>query len=168
MVEVSAVDCAIIDCEYRDVTGQATDVIMTTAGADRLVIDGWTHFGAAADGGDSAICLVGMDDPEIKNCYIYGNFDVGAIECRTTAVVRANIHDCKIWTAAAQDLIIADTITTSTGWVGPNIFAMLADNAANITEAVAGATFQFVDPIYICNLAGEKAMLTNITASVDE
>ncbi|HXJ72527.1 MAG TPA: hypothetical protein VNM37_06730, partial [Candidatus Dormibacteraeota bacterium] len=39
-VVVSASDCAIIQCEYRDVTGQCTDGILTTAGADRLLIDG--------------------------------------------------------------------------------------------------------------------------------
>ena len=36
VVEVSAADCALIDTEYRDSTGQATDVIITTADADRL------------------------------------------------------------------------------------------------------------------------------------
>ena len=34
VIEISAADCALIDTEYRDVTGQATDVIITTAAAD--------------------------------------------------------------------------------------------------------------------------------------
>ena len=164
-IEVSAADCAIIDCEYRDSVDQATDVIITTAAADRLLIDGFTCFGAAAAGANSAIALVGLDDCEIKNCYIYGNFAVGAIDCRTTEVVRVNIHDCKIWTENAADIAIVDTKTASTGWIGPNISIMLKENAANITNAVTGATFQMVDPVYIVNLAGEKAMLSNWTAS---
>lgn len=167
VIEVSAADCAIIDCEFRDVTGQATDTIITTAGADRLLIDGYNHLGAAAAGANSAIALVGADDTEIKNTYIYGNFAVGAIDLRTTLSARVNIHDCKIWTANAADIAIVDTITSSTGFVGPNLFIMLADNAANITTAVTGATFQMIDPVYVVNLVNEKAMLIDWTASTD-
>jgi len=165
IIEVSGADCKIIDCEYRDVTGQATDVLITVDGADRVVIDNFKVIGAAAAGGNSAIAVDGSDDIEIKNCYIYGNFAVGAIDLRTTASARVNIHDCKIWTANAADIAIVDTITTSTGWIGPNLQIMLTDNAANITTAVTGATFQMVDPVYICNLVNEKAMLSNWTAS---
>jgi hypothetical protein len=164
-LEVSGADCAVIDCEFRDVTGQATDALITVDGADRLLIDGWQHFGAAAAGGNSAIALDGSDDCEIRNCYIYGNFAVGAIDLRTTLSARVNIHDCKIWTANSADIAIVDTITSSTGFVGPNLFIMLADNAANITTAVTGATFQMIDPVYVCNLVNEKAMLSNWTAS---
>lgn len=167
IIEVSAADCAIIDCEYRDVTGQATDVLITTANADRLLIDGFKVIGAAAAGANSAIALVGADDCEIRNCFLYGNFAVGAIDLRTTASSRVNIHDCKIWTENAADIAIVDTITASTGWIGPNLQIMLQDNAANITTAVTGATFQLVDPVYVCNLAGEKAMLIDWTASTN-
>jgi len=168
IVEVSGADCQILNCEYRDVTGQATDMILTVDGADRLLIDGLKVVGAAAAGANSAIALDGSDDAEIRNFDIYGNFAVGAIDLRTTASARVNIHDGNIWTANAADIGIVDTITASTGWIGPNLNIMVADNAANITEAVTGATFQLVDPVYVCNLAGEKALLINWTASVDE
>tara|TARA_Y100000310_G_scaffold26152_1_gene24951 strand:- start:1100 stop:1963 length:864 start_codon:yes stop_codon:yes gene_type:complete len=168
ILEVSGADCAIIDCEYRDVTGQATDVLITTAAADRLLIDGWVHFGAAGDGGDTAISLVGSDDCEIRNFWIYGNFDLGAIEFRTTACARVWIHDGLIWTEGAEDLAVSDTITASTGHVGPNVFISLQDNAANITECVGGATLRVFDPVYVVNLDNEKAVLINWTASVDE
>jgi hypothetical protein len=167
VIEVSAADCSIVNCEYRDVTGQATDVITTTADADRLRIKGLRFFGAAAAGANSAIALVGMDDPEISDCYIYGNFAVGAIDCRTTAVVRLNIHDCKIWTANAADIGIVDTVTGSTGWIGPNLEIMLTDDAANVTEAVTGATFHLVDPVYVVNAVNQKALLINWTAVAD-
>jgi len=166
-IEVSAADCAILDCEYRDVTGQATDVVITTAAADRLLIDGYVHLGAAGAGANSAIAPIGADDIEIRNCYLYGNFAVGAIDFRTTASARVNIHNCKIWTANAADIAIVDTITGSTGFIGPDIAIMLTDNAANITEAVTGATFQLIDPVYVVNLVNEKAMLINWTASTD-
>ena len=167
IVEVSGADCAILDCEYRDVTGQATDAIITTAAADRLLIDGLRFMGAAGAGANSAIAVVGADDTEIRNFYIYGNFAVGGIDFRTTLSARVNIHTGKIWTENAADIAIVDTITSSTGFIGPDIQIMLKDNAANITTAVTGATFQLVDPVYVVNLVNEKAMLINWTASTD-
>lgn len=168
VIEVSAADCALIDTEYRDSTGQATDVIMTTADADRLLIDGHRHIGASGDGGDTAVCVVGCDDVTIRNCEFYGNFDLGAIECRTTAAVRLRVHDCQIWTEGAEDLAIKDTVTGSTGIIGPNVFIYLQDNAANITEAITGATFVVMDVgVHVVNLANEKSIAINWTASTD-
>jgi len=165
LLEVSAADWTIYNCEFRDSVGQATDMLITVDGADRLHIKDCTFTMAAAAGANSAIALDGSDDCHIEGCAIYGNFAVGAIDLRTTASNRVNIHDCKIWTENAADIAIVDTITASTGWVGPNLYIMLQDNAANITTAVTGATFHMMDPVYICNLAGEKAMLSNWTAS---
>lgn len=165
-IEVSAADCSILNCEYRDVTGQATDVIITTAAAERLLIDGYKHIGAAAAGGASAIAIVGaIDSPEIRNFDIYGNFSVGAIDFRTVASTKAWIHSGLIWTENAADIAIVDTITGSTGTIGPDLQLVLQDNAANITTAVTGATFQLFDPVYVVNLVNEKAMLINWTAS---
>jgi len=167
LLEVSSADWLIYNCEFRDSVDQATDMLITVDGADRLKIIDCKFTMAAAAGANSAIALDGSDDCEIAGCEIYGNFAVGAIDLRTTASARVNIHDCKIWTANAADIAIVDTITTSTGWIGPDLSIMLADNAANITEACTGATFQYVQPINICNLAGESTMFTNITASTD-
>lgn len=166
-IDVNSNDFALVNCEWRDVTGQATDVILADANADRLLIDGHFHNGAAAAGANSAIALTGMDNPVIKNFKLVGNFAVGAIDIRTTAAVDVDIHDGYVWNKNAADIAVVDTITASTGKIGPNLFAMLTDNTTNITEAFTGATFHYFDPIYICNLAGEKAMLTNITASTD-
>ncbi len=166
-IDVNAADFKLIDCEYRDVTGQATDVIVADANADRLLVDGYFHNGAAAAGGASAIALIGMDNPVIRNFKIVGNFSVSAIDIRTTAAVDVDIYNGYVWQKNAADVAIKDTITASTGKIGPDLFFMLTDNAANITEAVTGATFHLFDPIYVCNLAGEKAMLINTTASTD-
>lgn len=166
-IDVNAADFSLIYCEYRDVTGQATDVIIADANADRLYIDEYFHNGAAAAGANSAIALIGMDNPVIKNFRLVGNFAVSAIDCRTTAVVDLNIANGYIWTKNAADLCITDTVTGSTGKIGPNLQLMLTDNAANITEAVTGATFHMFDDVYVCNLVNEKAMLINWTASTD-
>lgn len=168
VIEVSAADCALLNTEYRDSTGQATDVIVTTADADRLLIDGHRHIGAAGDGGDTAVVVVGCDDVTIRNCEFYGNFDLGAIECRTTAAVRLRVHDCQIWTEGAEDLCILDTITGSTGLIGPNVFMMLQDDAANITEAITGATFTVFDVgVHVANAANQKSLAINWTAAAD-
>jgi hypothetical protein len=166
-IEVSGADCAIVDCEYRDVTGQATDVIITTAAADRLLIDGYRHLGAAAAGGNSAIAIVGADDVEIRNFYLHGNFAVGAIDFRTTLSARVHVHDGDIWNTNASVIGIIDTITSSTGQIGPNIDIRLLTDAANITEAVTGATFHLYDPVYVVNAVDEKGLLINWTASSD-
>lgn len=165
MLEISAADCSVVNCEFRDSVGQATDCLITVDGADRLTIRDCKFNMAAAAGANSAIALDGSDDAHIHDCYIYGNFAVGAIDLRTTASARVNFHDLKIWTANAADICIVDTITGSTGFVGPNLQLMLADNAANITTAITGATFQVMDPVYVCNLVNEKGMLINWTAS---
>lgn len=166
-IDVNAADCSIVNCEYRDVTGQATDVILADANADRLLIENYFHNGAAAAGANSAIALVGMDNPVIKNFKIVGNFAVSAVDCRTTAVVDLDISNGYFWNKNAADVCIKDTVTASTGKIGPNLQMMLTDNAANITEAVTGATFHMFDDVYVCNLVNEKAMLINWTASTD-
>lgn len=169
-IDINAADCRLLNIETRDVTGQATDFIVGDANADRLLIDGWIHRGAAAAGADTAITLVGGDDISIQNFEIYGNFAVAGIENVTTAGVRYQIGNRSharnmIWTANAADVAVTMAATT-TGWID-NINCMLADNAANITEALVGAAMQFGNELYICNLAGERVMQTNITASTD-
>jgi hypothetical protein len=166
-IDVNAADFALINCEYRDVTGQATDVIIADANADRLLVDGFFHNGAAAACANSSIALTGMDNPVVRNFKMVGNFAVSAIDCRTTAVVDLDIHDGYIWTKNAADICIKDTVTGSTGKIGPNLQLMLTDNAANITTSVTGATFHMFDDVYVCNLVNEKAMLISWTASTN-
>jgi hypothetical protein len=169
-IDVNASDFAMIDCETRDVTGQATDFIVTDDNCDRFYIGGWKHTGAAAAGADTAISIVGGDDWVIEDFEIYGNFAVAAIENVTTASNRVRIGGGSrwsyVWTENAADVAVT-MVAASTGHIGPNINAMLQDNAANITEAFVGAACQFFQPINIVNLAGESSMQTNITASTD-
>ena len=176
-VQITAGYCRLIDCEYRDVTGQATECIVAGSSSDDLVIDGYIHYGAAAAGAQSAIALSGCDRPTIKNFKLIGNFSVGAINLRTAASTLIDVFDGYIWTQNAADICIVDTITASTGKIGPNICMMVTDNAANITEAITGATFQYFGAgetaglngasLLVCNLAGEGAMTLNKTQSTD-
>lgn len=169
-LSLDAAGIELIDIVTEDVTGQATDFIVTTDNCDRLYISGWQHRGAAAAGADTAISLVGGDDWVIEDFELYGNFAVAGIENVTTASNRVRVgggaRQNYVWTEHANDILVT-MVATSTGWIGPNINGMLQDNAANITEAFAGAAMQFMQPIAIVNLAGESSMNTNITASTD-
>ena len=169
-IDVNAADFSMFDCITEDVTGQATDFIVTDDTADRFYISGWQHRGAAAAGADTAITVVGGDDWVIEDFNIYGNFAVAAIENVTTDANRVRIgggsRTCTIWTENAADIAITMT-TASTGSICGPIDCMLQDNAANVTEAVAGAAMNFFQPIRIINLAGESSMESNITATTD-
>ncbi len=165
---ISGADCIISSCELRDVTGQMTDGILTTAGATRLKILNHVHDGATAAGTNAAIALVGGDGIEITIDRMDGNFAVGGIDVRTTATTDLHVHDVRYFrTRNAADIFLVDTVTASTGFVGPNINLRLQDDAANVTEAVTGATFVVIDPVYVVNAANEKAMLINWTATTD-
>jgi hypothetical protein len=166
-LDVNSSDFKLLNCEYRDSTGQCVDFLLADANADRMLIDGFVYRGDSAAGTNSAIALTGCDDVEIKNFYFDGNFAVGVIDCRTTAVTNLRVREGFARTRNAADIFIVDTVTGSTGMIGPNINLRLQDNAANITEACTGATFVYFQPINIVNLAGESSMQTNITASTD-
>lgn len=169
---VSAADCKMVDVETRETTGkQAVDFISTTAAADRFLCERWIHRGdAGTAGADTAMTIVGGDAITIRDFQIDGNFAVAGIENVTTAATNLRIYGaarpCYIWNRNAADVAVT-LVSTTTGDIGPNINAMLTDNAANITEAFVGAGARFFQPINICNLAGEVGMQTNITASTD-
>ena len=171
-IDVNAADFSMINCETRDVTGQTTDwIVVATAGADRGLISGHVHRGAAADGGDTWLSIrEAVDGWTVEDVWIDGNFDEGCVENVTTACTNLTVCGATrpsfFRNRGSEDLIVALTATT-TGNVGPNICARLADNAANITEAFAGADMQFFQPINIVNADGESSLQTNITASTD-
>ena len=173
MLEVSAANCHIVNCEFRETLAVYADVmLLTTAAANYLEISGCSFYGNAADGAVSAIEIVGGDHLHIHDCYFNGNFDTGVIQVITTATTNLNIHDCTMFqlddTAGAAGVqMILDTITTSTGIIGPNLWLAGIIDAANVTEAVTGATFRLFDPIYVVNAVAEKALLINWTATTD-
>jgi hypothetical protein len=168
-IDVNAANLTLKNIETADVTGQATDFIVTDANASGLTIDGWVHKGAVAAGADTAITIVGGDFISIDNFNIDGNFAVAAIENVTTAVTNLNIgarsQGNLARTRNAADVIFT-AVATTTGFVN-NIFSRLQDNAANITEALVGADMQFGLNLPIVNLDGEQAIQWNGTASTD-
>jgi hypothetical protein len=168
-IVVSAADCLISANELRDVTGQMTDGILTTNAADRLKVLNHIHDGAAAAGTNSAIAIVGGDNIEVTIDKMDGNFAVGGLDVRTTATTDLHVHDVKYFrTRNSADIFAVDTITGSTGQFGPNVYMRLQDNGANITGAITGATFVVMDDgVHVVNLANEKSIAINWTASTD-
>ncbi|TAL13926.1 hypothetical protein EPN95_04535 [Patescibacteria group bacterium] len=166
-IDVNAADFKLIGCEWRDVTGQATDVILTDANASRMLIKDWRHDGDTAAGTNAGIAIVGGDGIVIDGLRMDGNFAVGGIDIRTTATTDLEVRNGYFRTRNAADIFLIDTITGSTGIIGPNIYLRLQDNAANITEAVTGATFVLHQKISVVNAANEVGMEINWTASTD-
>lgn len=164
-------DVTFVDLRYRDVTGQCTVFMNAANNSDRLTIDGVRYIGDSAAGTTSAFQFNGCDDLLFKGPFeIVGNFSGAAIDFVTTASLRVRIDASEgsfIWTQNAADLCIKDTITGSTGNVTGTLRLRLNDNEANITEAITAATFAQFDDVWVCNAAGEKAMLINTAASTD-
>lgn len=166
MVNVTAADVTLRNIETRDVTGEMAVGIRCVT-SPRLMIDGWRHDGATNAGSASALVIIGGDRITVQNFVIDGNFSAAAIEVRTIATTDLEIHDGWIRTRNAADLCIRDLVTASTGLIGPNLSFRLQDDAANITEAITGATFVQFLPINVVNAAGEVAMPINTVASTD-
>lgn len=95
-VVVSAADVVLRNLDFREGSAgvQAALCVLTTAAADRLLIDGFRYLGDAATAGAvSAIALVGGDAIEIMNFNIQANMSGAGIDVRTTATTRLWIHD---------------------------------------------------------------------------
>ena len=128
---------------------------MTDATCTRLLIDGLIYDGATAAGTNSGIVLNGSRGAIIRNVIADGNFAVGFIDVRTVAATDIHVYNVRFRTRNSADIFLIDTITGSTGTIGPNLYLRLQDNAANITEAITGATFVQHQDISVVNFAGE-------------
>lgn len=168
-IQLQAADFWLDGCETRDTAGsaQATDWILTTAAANRLKITNHRHDGDTAAGTNAWLAIVGGDGIVVDGLRCDGNFAVGGIDVRTTATTDLEVRNVVFRTRNSADIFLIDTITGSTGMIGPSLYLRLQDNAANITEAITGATFVQFGDILVVNAAGEQAMAINTTASTD-
>lgn len=176
-IEVTGADLALLNCEWRDVTGNALQLASFSAAADRPLIDGLFFTGSQTIGSGSGITnsvlvFTGCDNPVVRNSTIITRADISLIECRTTAVVRLEVYNCRLSNlddraAGTAGTAVEDVVTGSTGLIGPDLFITLGADAANITEAITGATFHVVDPVYVVNAVNEKGLLINWAISAD-
>lgn len=165
-------DVTLRNITYRDVTGEAAKFLNAANNSDRLWISGFRHIGAATAGATHSMTFDGCDDLLLEDFCIIGNFSTAAVGFITTASARITVRSAGrvpsfVWNQNSADVAFVDTITGSTGnFLGP-LHLRCTDNAANITEAITGATFCLFDDIYVVNAVNEKAMLINWTASTD-
>lgn len=171
-IDVNAADFRMFGCETQDTTGsfQTVDWIVADANADRMQIYDHVHRGTTDAGADAWLTMGGADDVVIVPRYIDGNFAVAAID-NTAAAANLLVYGRGDFPAFLRNRNSGDVIFTAhgstTGFVGPNLYCRIADNAANITEAFVGAAMVFHQPISIANNAGEVGMQTNIVVSTD-
>lgn len=167
LMRVTAADVKIDKCEFRSVTGDAIISILTTAGANRLEVMNCRFTGAATATATAYIAIVGGDELKVHDCIFDGQASAGFIDVRTTATTDLEVYNIRMRSLGTGQVLLKDTVTASTGMIGPSIYCRLSANAANITEAITGATFVVFDDVYVVNLANEKAMLINWVASTD-
>lgn len=163
-----ATDLILADIEYRDAPAMQCLRGLYIVNATRVKILNLVYRGDTAAGTTSAIALQNCANAEITIDYMDGNFSTAGIDMIGAASSNVMIHDVLYYrTRNSADIFLADTITASTGQIGPNINLRIQDDAANITEACTGATFHYIQPINVVNAAGESSMQINITASTD-
>lgn len=149
----------------------ADDFIVVTS-SQEFELHNWTHDARGGKtGAQTALSIVGGQDIVIRPRFIWGDFATAAIENVTTASSNLRVFGsasdpCFIRNVNSADVIFT-AVATSTGQVGPFIYARVADDAANITEAFVGADMNFFDPIYVANADGERGLQWNGTASSD-
>lgn len=162
-LNVTAADFWLDGCEYRDVTGQCTDFLLTSAAANRMRVSSFRYDGDTAAGTNAGIAIVGGDRITIDGLNVDGNFAVGFIDVRTTATTDLEVRNVIARTRNSADVILVDTITGSTGIIGPNLYARVQDNAANFATSFSGATFVYHNPVSVVNLAGELGGIDTTT-----
>ena len=135
-INVTAANCALIDCEFEDgttATIDTIDVVILSAGADDCLIDGFrmVHTG---DQQQSAIQVpTGADGVEIRNCFIIVDTAVGCIEC--AQATNLFIHHNTIENLNASDICIT-LGSTSTGIISHNNLKIATDTQTTWITAV--------------------------------
>jgi hypothetical protein len=180
VINVSGADVVLSNIEYREDTQvQCTDCIIATATATRFKVAGFKYRAFDATAGTVAgIALIGMDSPDISELDVIGLWSAGFIDCRTTAVTNLRVYNViQYRSLGTGEILVKDTVTGSTGMIGPNIYARLSANTTNITEVVTGATFVVMggtstagvggNTFLVANLANEQGMAINWTNSTD-
>ena len=157
MVNISAADVIIRDCEFQtgDATTQAALGILTTASADRLIVEN-NHFHGTVDAGTAAqIRIVGGNSIVIRNNILCGACTTtGNISNITTASTNAQIIGNFLLNQTADGNnknIVFDGSTT--GLIANNRMAVI-DSTSPAPVTAAGA---YVSGNYFTGAAGVTA-----------
>ena len=138
-IEVSADDCAIINCEYRDDDTnnyETTDVIVTASTPLRMLIDGFRFVHDGGSGGtqnQSVIQLNGADKAVLRNLWIVADSGTGVIEDATTSD-QILIENSVIESTEASPTVAMLLTATTTGSVH-NTYFRIASGTTYFTAA---------------------------------
>lgn len=140
-INVTAADCQLYKCRliHADATNQAALGILTTAAADRLVIDSCDIYGTANAGTGTALKIVGGNDIRILNNFIFGNYTttLGGIQNVTTAGLRWLIKGNTILNLTASAAVCITLVATTTGFVTDNRMQVLTGTAPIVGAAAS-------------------------------
>lgn len=136
-IEISADDCHLIDCEYRDddtSNYETVDVVVTASTPLRMVIDGFVFHHDGGSGGtqnQSVIQLNGADHAVIRNCWLVADSGTGVIEDATTSDCIL-IDNCRIESSNATPKPGIAATATTTGTVS-NTYIRIASGSTYVT-----------------------------------
>jgi len=145
-IEVSADDCAIIGCEYRDDDTnnyETTDVLVTASTPLRMLIDGFRYVHDGGSGGtqnQSVIQLNGADKAVIRNCWLVADSGTGVIEDATTSD-QILIENCIVENTETSPTVTMLLQATTTGTVVHSMFRV----ASGTTYFTAANDMQFFE-----------------------
>jgi hypothetical protein len=142
-INVSAADCQIVNCEFElaNATNQAVLGILTTAAANRLLVQNCHFHGTSDAGTTAAICIVGGTDIRLENNIFIGAYSsgVGAIQQITTTTVNAIVKDNIIQNLTASNTKAMVFTASSTGQIAGNQMQILSG-----TAPITGAAMSWV------------------------
>lgn len=161
-------DVVLYAIEIQDVTGQVA-IGIDAKDCDDLHIIGLVYRGASAAGTTVGLRIENCDRLVLSGFRVDGNFSTGFLQCVTVASLDIEVGSGIFRTRNAADIFAVDTVTGSTGAFYAPIYIRLQDNAANVTEAITGATFWVyaATEIGVVNAANEAAVLLNWVESTD-
>jgi hypothetical protein len=159
----SATGLVVEACEFRDATniGVVDSVILDNSADVKILNNRWYE----TDAGVGQSCLLGTTPTRlwIEGNHFYKDAQTGVIELGN--VVDIFVYNNWMETAAPEDLGFV-VGTTGTGWLD-NIWIRLADNAANITEAITGSIdLQMGYNLNIVNADNEMPYRVNATGDL--
>lgn len=157
-VNVSAADAQFVNCEFElaNATNQAVLGILTTAAADRLLVQDCFFHGSADAGTAAAVRVVGGDSIRIEKNRFQGNYTttLGAIDNVTTActntIVSENIINNRTASAAKAMVFVAG----SSGQISRNYMQVLTG-----TAPITGAGMSWVGANYYAATIGAAGTL---------
>lgn len=122
-----------------DATYQCTNAILTTAGANRMLVEG-NHFHGSSDAGTAAaIKLVGGDSIIIKDNIFFGAYtsSIGAINSITTLQTNLQIIGNNINNVTASSTKAIVLLTGTTGQISRNNMQILSGTAPITGDAIS-------------------------------